>query len=329
MALAPVGVAVVAARDEGKEPLEVLLRQQESLGVHLVENTDVADVVHLVGWSPGRSRVVHARPTVLSPPRLEGVLSAERQRQLLDADAVVVRTSQQRDAAHALGVPWYRLFVVPETVDVEVFRRLGSAARRTERCRVVLEASGPGDGVSTALAALATWEAAEAVVLASSRLPTLRREARKLGLGKRFVAVTPRDDEERAWWIRSAHAVVAVPEQPMPSRLALEAMGCGVPVVATSVDLLEDAVVHGVSGLHVPVGDPMSTMRAVRSIVTDPFRQEAFGMAAADRAGTRYAPLRVGRDLLAVYRRVLAGRPGEEPETVVDDAPEMPDAVAG
>jgi hypothetical protein len=67
----------------------------------------------------------------------------------------------------------------------------------------------------------------------------------------------------------------------------------------------------------------------VRSIVTDPFRQEAFGMAAADRASTRYAPLRVGRDLLAVYRRVLAGRPGEEPEAVTDDPTEMPDAVAG
>ncbi|HET7902170.1 MAG TPA: glycosyltransferase [Candidatus Nanopelagicales bacterium] len=324
----PVRIAVVAAGD-GKEPLEILLRQQETQGLHVVDDSDDADVVHLVGWSPSRGRVVHHRPTVLSPPRLEGVLSAERQRQLLEADAVVVHTSQQRDVAHALGVPWYRLFVVPETVDVEVFRRKGDAARRTERCRIVLEATGPGDGVASALAALATWEVAEAVVLSSSRLPTLRRDARKLGLGRRFVAVTPKDDEERAWWIRSAHAVVAVPEKPTSSRLALEAMGCGVPVVATSVDLLEDVVVHGVTGLHVPPGDPKSLVHAVRSIVTDPFRLEAFGMAASDRAGTRYAPLRVGRDLLAVYRRVLAGRPGQEPDVIADDAAELPDAVAG
>ncbi len=170
----------------------------------------------------------------------------------------------------------------------------------------------------TLLSALASWDAVEVVVIAERRAATLRREARSRGLGARFVAVHPRDGAERAWWIRSAHVAAAVPTRGSPPRLALEAMACGVPVVATPVDQLEDLVVHGVTGLHVPSGDASSLARAVRSLVSDPFQREAFGMAAADRALHRYSPDRVGRDLVAVYHRVLSGPAGtDEP----DDAP--------
>ena len=318
MAAPPVHVTIAAGRAGDHDDLVVLLRQQEVVGgVRLVD--EGAEVVHALGWAGARRAAASGAAWVLTPPRLSGDLTAEQTRRLLAADAVVVRTSQQRDAAHAVGVPWFRLFVVPVAADAETFRRGGPSARNTERFRVVAESTGVGDGVSTLIAAVAAWEAAELVVIAEQRAATLRREAKRAGLANRFVAVHPRDEAERAWWIRSAHAAVAVPADGVPPRLALDAMACGVPVVATPVDQLEDLVVHGVTGLHVPVGDTLSLARAVRSLVSDPFRLEAFGMAAADRALTRYSPERVGRDLLAVYRRLLVARPGlDEPEETPD-----------
>lgn len=311
--MAPVPVAVALEQGRCLEGVDVvgLLRHQESAGsVRLVEGG--AELVHALGWTGARRAAHGSAPWVLTPPRLSSPLTENQRRLLLSADAVVVRTSQQRDAAHAVGVPWYRLFVVPVAADDATFRRSGPAARNTERHRVVAESTGAGDGIATVLAALAAWEGAELVVLAEQRATTLRREARRHGLAARFLVVHPRDELERAWWIRSAHAAVTVPSDGVPPRLALDAMACGVPVVATSVDQLEDLVVHGVTGLHVPAGDALSLARAVRSIVSDPFRLEAFGMAAADRAMNRYSRERVGRDLVAVYRRVLAGQPGTD-----------------
>lgn len=325
MAPPPVSVAVRTGRGSEHDDLVALLQHQEALGA-VVLGED-GDVVHAIGWTPGRRASGGRAPWVLSPPRLTAPPTADQERLLLAADAVIVRTSQQRDAAHAVGVPWYRLFVVPFAADASTFRRGGPAARNTERFRVVAESTSATDGITTLLSAVAAWEAAEVVVIAEQRAATLRREARRRGIGARFLAVHPRDEAERAWWIRSAHAAVVVPTGGVPSRLALEAMACGVPVVATPVDQLEDLVVHGVTGLHVPAADPLSLARAVRSIVDDPFRLEAFGMAAADRALNRYSPERVGRDLLAVYRRVLAGAPGvEEPDAV--ETEDADDAVA-
>lgn len=310
MALPPVEVEVRTGRADEHSDVVALLRQQESVGA-VALRVD-GQVVHAVGWTPGRRTRSGRTPWVLTPPRLVSEPTADQLRTLVEADAVVVRTSQQREAAHALGVPWYRLFVVPVAADAETFRRRGPAARNTERFRIVAESTGPADGIPTLLSAVAAWEAVEVVVIAEQRGPTLRREARRRGLGARFLAVHPRDEAERAWWIRSAHAAVTVPSGGVPPRLALDAMACGVPVVATPVDQLEDLVVHGVTGLHVPTADPLSLARAVRSIVADPFRLEAFGMAGADRALSRYSPERVGRDLVAVYRRLLAGQDAAE-----------------
>lgn len=319
MGLEPVMLSIETGRGAGHDDLVGVLRHQEELGAVRLVDAD-RQLVHALGWAGARRAAAAAPlPWVLTPPRLADALTSDQARFLQSADAVVVRTSQQRDAAHAVGVPWYRLFVVPVAADPSTYCRSGPSARNTGRVRVVAESTGAADGISTLLAALTRWEGAELVVIAEQRAATLRREARRLGLSARFLAVHPRDELERAWWIRSAHAAVAVPSDGVPSRLALDAMACGVPVVATSVDQLEDLVVHGVTGLHVPVDDPLSLARALRSLVSDPFRLEALGMAASDRAVNRYSRERIGRDLLAVYRKVLAAQPDSDD---VDDATE-------
>lgn len=61
----------------------------------------------------------------------------------------------------------------------------------------------------------------------------------------------------------------------------LEAMGCGLPVVSTSVSGIPEIVVHGETGLVVPPGDPVALAGALRAVLSD--RPMATRMGAAGR----------------------------------------------
>jgi N-acetyl-alpha-D-glucosaminyl L-malate synthase BshA len=85
---------------------------------------------------------------------------------------------------------------------------------------------------------------------------------------------------------------------------ALEAMACGVPVVATAVGGLVDTVVDGVTGLHVPPRRPGEVARAIGDLLRRPRLRAAMGAAGAERARRRYGWATVAAETLAVYARV-------------------------
>jgi glycosyltransferase involved in cell wall biosynthesis len=63
----------------------------------------------------------------------------------------------------------------------------------------------------------------------------------------------------------------------------LEAMACGLPVVATRVGGIPDVVIEGETGLLVPAADPPALAEAVLSLWRDPERGEAMGKAGRKR----------------------------------------------
>jgi D-inositol-3-phosphate glycosyltransferase len=107
--------------------------------------------------------------------------------------------------------------------------------------------------------------------------------------------------------IRSADAVVCAPWYEPFGIVPLEAMACGVPVVATSVGGMIDTVVDGGTGVHVPPRRPDLLAEALAALLADPARRAALGAAGVRRARERYTWDRVAASTMAVYRGVADG----------------------
>ena len=106
---------------------------------------------------------------------------------------------------------------------------------------------------------------------------------------------------------RAADVVVVPSVWPEPlSRVLLEVMRIGRPVVATAVGGTPEAVEHGVTGLLVPRLDPEALAKAVIELLHDPERRARMGRAAAERAQTAFDEERLVTALLEVYREAIA-----------------------
>ena len=108
-----------------------------------------------------------------------------------------------------------------------------------------------------------------------------------------------------------AAAVVVVPSiWPEPlSRVLLEAMRAGVPVVATAVGGTPEAVADGETGVLVPPGDAAALAGALADLLLDPARRARMGAAARRRAERAFAEDDIVAALLQAYDAAAAGEP--------------------
>jgi glycosyltransferase involved in cell wall biosynthesis len=105
--------------------------------------------------------------------------------------------------------------------------------------------------------------------------------------------------------VRSADVVVCAPWYEPFGLVALEAMSCGVPVVASAVGGLLDTVVDGVTGIHVPPRNSEGIAVAVRTLLDDRALRMRLGAAGARRARDRNSWDEVARLTEAAYERML------------------------
>jgi glycosyltransferase involved in cell wall biosynthesis len=94
---------------------------------------------------------------------------------------------------------------------------------------------------------------------------------------------------------------------------AMEALALGLPVVATAVGGVAEAVRSGVEGILVPAGRPDLLGDALADLACDPVRRSKMSLAAAERASLfdiRRATARIEAVYEQVAARVLRGRPG-------------------
>ena len=86
----------------------------------------------------------------------------------------------------------------------------------------------------------------------------------------------------------------------------VEAMACGVPVVATAVNAVPDVVVPGETGLIVAPQRPQQTAAAIAYLLNDPVRAQQLAIRARDSLGERFCVVELGRVLDATYTSCLA-----------------------
>jgi glycosyltransferase involved in cell wall biosynthesis len=84
----------------------------------------------------------------------------------------------------------------------------------------------------------------------------------------------------------------------------LEAMACGVPVVATAVGGVPDAVVDGVTGFLVPPRDVGALAGALLRVLRDPAGARRMGLAGHARANERFGVDRMVRRYERLYAEV-------------------------
>jgi starch synthase len=86
----------------------------------------------------------------------------------------------------------------------------------------------------------------------------------------------------------------------------LEAMACGIPVVASAVGGIPEVVDDGVTGLLVPPDAPDALAQALTAVLADPARGAAMGAAGRRRAVEHFSWSEVAGQTAELYREVLA-----------------------
>jgi glycosyltransferase involved in cell wall biosynthesis len=241
------------------------------------------------------------------------------------ADRIIATCPDEVFELKAMGIDTGKVSIAPCGVDLGLFSADGPPAPKPRTHRVLsVGRLVPRKGVDLVIRALPLLAAAgfddvELLIVgggaeagALNADPEVRRLldlARELGVAGKVTlrGQVPRGD--MAGLFRSADAVVCTPWYEPFGIVPLEAMACGVPVVAAAVGGLQDTVLDHGTGLHVPPRDPEAIADALAVLLGNPGLRAEMGRAGQVRARTRYSWDRVAAETEKAYQLAMAELP--------------------
>jgi D-inositol-3-phosphate glycosyltransferase len=281
------------------------------------DRVPVAQTFHALGSVKRR----HQADADTSPPeRVETEAAIARR-----ASAIIATCTDEVRELAAYGAGPDRIYVVPCGVDCEHFcpgpqeaslppiPRCAGAARVVTLGRLV-----PRKGFGTVIAAMAGVPDAELIVAGGPdqaqlddepEMWRLRKIAAESGVANRVTFTGRVAHQDVPALLRSADVVVTDPWYEPFGIVPLEAMACGVPVIASAVGGHLDTVTDGVTGLLVPPRDPQALAERIRHLLDQPARRRELGAAGVTRARSRYSWARIAAETEAVYATLAEGRP--------------------
>jgi len=164
----------------------------------------------------------------------------------------------------------------------------------------------PRNGLSTVLEAMPEILARypKAVLLVAGDGPLLgyyQRQARALGDKVRFVG---RVLEERPACYGGCDVYLCPSTRASFGITLLEAMACGVPIVASDITGFRELVAGGEEALLVPARQPQAWARAIVGLLGNPARRQAMREAGLRKAA-EYSWTRIAERIVRIYERVL------------------------
>jgi glycosyltransferase involved in cell wall biosynthesis len=251
----------------------------------------------------------------------ERALGQKRRWQLRRADGLVVVAERfHADLLRRDITPEDRIAVVEGAVDLD---RFAPSPGDTVRAEVEIGAQTPVAGIVARMKPdrghrmlLEVWERV------STRLPKarlllagrgeleseLRRFVLSRGLGS-VVFLGYRQDLPEVY--RSFNLkVLLAPGNDGTCRAALEALACGVPVLASDRGALPEIVRDGQTGRVVPADDAAALEEALVTLLSDPMKLSHMGEQARTDALARFRIEIQGQKIEQLYQRALAARSG-------------------
>ena len=112
-------------------------------------------------------------------------------------------------------------------------------------------------------------------------------------------------DDIGAFWTRAHIAVLPSLREGLPMSL-LEAAACARPIVATDVPGCREIARDGVNALLVPASDAAALADAIDRLAGDAEMRRRFGAAGRRIVENEFSHLRIGQEIVALYRRLLS-----------------------
>jgi glycosyltransferase involved in cell wall biosynthesis len=304
------------------------------LAAHWRDDAARPDVIHAHFWLSGLAALTATAEHRIPVVQTYHGLGTVKRRLLKDHDAspearvglertlgtmvdrVVAQCEDEVIELGRMGIRRADTVIVPSGVDGETFAPSGPRADHLRPgMRRILSVGQlvPRKGFADLIEALRRVPGAELVVAGGPAPDRIDRdpEARRLmefadrcGVGDRVRLVGAVPQQDLPGWYRSADVLACAPWYEPFGLTPLEAMSCGVPVVAYEVGGIAESVIDNVTGLLVPPRDVPGMAGALRGLLGDEVRRMSYASAAIDRVRSRYTWDRTATDVERVYRAV-------------------------
>jgi rhamnosyl/mannosyltransferase len=304
-----------------------------AMPLHLSRST--ADLVHLhepnplaaFAWFVSRAKLagtpllVHYHSDIVKQKQLARLYRPLQSRMFRSAAAIIVGSAELLESSAVLA-PWRaKCEVIPFGIDLTPYVSLRRRPRRSGPPRI-LAVGRPSyyKGFQYLITAMQSVDAELQIAGEGELQSELDSQIRQLGLASR-VTLAGRVSETELLDLYQSADIFCFPSCERSEAFGLvqvEAMGAGLPVVATDLPTGARSVsVPGKTGLRVPPGDPRALARALRQLCENPELAARMGAAARQRAIREYSREAMGERVHRLYDRVL-GRQHSHVESLLE-----------
>jgi D-inositol-3-phosphate glycosyltransferase len=151
----------------------------------------------------------------------------------------------------------------------------------------------------------------ESTEQANIEISRIKAITEQFGLGDLVTFLGRRSQDSLPYYYSAAEAVVVPSQYESFGMVALEAMACGKPVVASQIGGLAYLVQDGVTGFTIPVDEPIELANRLTSLLQDPGLRDRMGKQAVQVA-REYAWDKIAAKLLLVYDELLQNSTGNQ-----------------